>query len=58
MDAEQISGGDRVNHDTYGLGTVREVIGTGDKAQAVVDFDEHGKKTLLLEWAPLEVAGR
>ncbi len=53
VDAEQIQAGDTVVHDVYGDGTVREVIGTGDKAQAVVDFPQKGRKTLLLAWAPL-----
>jgi hypothetical protein len=35
---------------------VREVIGTGDRAEAVVDFDRQGTKTLMLAWAPLEKA--
>ncbi len=38
-----------------GDGVVREVVGTGDRAEAVVTFDE-GDKRLLLAWAPLEKA--
>jgi DNA helicase II / ATP-dependent DNA helicase PcrA len=53
VSAEEISVGDRVRHDTWGMGTVRELIGHDDRAQAVVIFDGPGKKTLLLEWAPL-----
>jgi DNA helicase-2/ATP-dependent DNA helicase PcrA len=52
----EIAAGDRVRHDTWGMGTVREVIGSGDKAQAVINFDKEGKKTVLLVWAPLEKA--
>ncbi|HET9258870.1 MAG TPA: DNA helicase PcrA [Acidimicrobiia bacterium] len=54
--AGQIAPGDRVRHDKWGLGTVREVIGEGDRAEAEVIFDTQGKKRLLLAWAPLEVA--
>ncbi|CAN5868832.1 DNA helicase PcrA [soil metagenome] len=48
--------GDRVRHDKWGLGTVREIVGTGDRAEAEVMFDTQGKKRLLLAWAPLEKA--
>jgi DNA helicase-2/ATP-dependent DNA helicase PcrA len=49
-----LAGGDRVRHTHWGAGTVREVIGSGDRAEAVVDFDRQGTKTLMLAWAPLE----
>ncbi len=52
----QVGPGDRVRHDKWGLGTVREVIGEGDRAEAEVMFDTQGKKRLLLAWAPLEKA--
>jgi len=32
---------------------VVSVAGEGDKAEAVVEFDGEGQKTLLLAWAPL-----
>jgi DNA helicase II / ATP-dependent DNA helicase PcrA len=54
VDAGEISRGDRVRHMKWGLGTVREVIGQGDRAEAEIMFDTHGKKRLLLAWAPLE----
>ncbi len=46
--------GDRVTHDTFGLGTVVQVEGTGDKAMAHVDFRDEGTKRLLLRYAPVE----
>lgn len=46
--------GDRVRHSHWGEGVVREIVGTGDRAEAVVEFDSHGTKRLLLAWAPLE----
>ena len=56
MEAGEIGPGDRVRHDKWGLGTVREVVGLGDRAEAEVMFDTQGKKRLLLSWAPLERA--
>ncbi|MEX2623717.1 MAG: DNA helicase PcrA [Acidimicrobiia bacterium] len=52
--ASDIGPGDRVRHDKWGLGTVREVIGNDDRAEAEVVFDSEGKKRLLLAWAPLQ----
>jgi DNA helicase-2/ATP-dependent DNA helicase PcrA len=46
--------GDRVSHDTFGLGTVIEVNGQGDRAEASIDFDSFGQKRLLLRYAPVE----
>ncbi|MGL4173855.1 MAG: DNA helicase PcrA [Actinomycetota bacterium] len=46
--------GDRVTHDTFGMGTVVEVEGAGDKTQAHVDFGgDRGVKRLLLRYAPV-----
>ncbi|HLT95219.1 MAG TPA: DNA helicase PcrA [Acidimicrobiia bacterium] len=56
VSAGEISAGDRVRHDKWGLGTVREITGSGDNAEAEVMFDVQGKKRLLLAWAPLEKA--
>ncbi|WP_270886285.1 DNA helicase PcrA [Pedococcus sp. 5OH_020] len=47
--------GDKVTHDSYGLGTVVKTEGEGDKTQAHVDFGgETGVKRFLLRYAPLE----
>jgi DNA helicase-2/ATP-dependent DNA helicase PcrA len=54
--AGEVGPGDRVRHDKWGLGTVREIVGDGDRAEAEVMFDTQGKKRLLLAWAPLERA--
>jgi DNA helicase II / ATP-dependent DNA helicase PcrA len=56
VDPSSIGPGDRVRHGKWGLGTVREVVGAGDRAEAEVMFDTQGKKRLLLAWAPLEKA--
>jgi len=52
----EVGPGDRVRHQKWGLGTVREIVGEGDRAEAEVMFDTQGKKRLLLAWAPLERA--
>jgi DNA helicase II / ATP-dependent DNA helicase PcrA len=49
-----LSGGDRVSHDSFGLGTVVTVEGAGDKAVASIDFGSQGVKRLLLRYAPVE----
>ncbi|WP_338748410.1 DNA helicase PcrA [Janibacter alittae] len=50
-----LADGDKVTHDSFGLGTVIRVEGAGDKAMAHVDFGgEDGVKRLLLRYAPLE----
>ncbi len=47
--------GDRVTHDSFGLGTVIRVEGEGERAMAHVDFGgESGVKRLLLRYAPVE----
>ena len=46
--------GDKVSHDSFGLGSVVEVTGTGDKTVALVDFGSAGQKRLLMRYAPVE----
>ena len=44
--------GDKVNHTSFGNGTVLSLEGAGDKTVAKVKFDI-GEKRLLLRYAPL-----
>ncbi|MEU1289058.1 DNA helicase PcrA [Kitasatospora sp. NPDC005856] len=53
-EAVSLAVGDRVTHDSFGLGTVVAVTGAGDRAQATVDFGTEGRKQLLLRYAPVE----
>ena len=46
--------GDRVSHDTFGLGTVVQISGEGDRAEATINFGQLGEKRLLLRYAPVE----
>ncbi|MDN6373849.1 MAG: ATP-binding domain-containing protein, partial [Brevibacterium aurantiacum] len=52
-----VSVGEKVSHESFGLGTVTEVNGVGDKTVAVVDFGSLGTKRLLLRYAPIEKLG-
>jgi DNA helicase-2/ATP-dependent DNA helicase PcrA len=46
--------GDRVLHDSFGMGTVVTLEGAGDKAVASIDFGSQGVKRLLMRYAPVE----
>ncbi len=50
-----LSTGDRVCHDSFGLGTVVTVDGAGEKAAATVDFGgDYGVKRFVLRYAPIQ----
>jgi DNA helicase-2/ATP-dependent DNA helicase PcrA len=50
-----LSAGDKVTHDSFGLGTVVSVDGAGEKAAASIDFGgDYGVKRLILRYAPVE----
>jgi DNA helicase-2/ATP-dependent DNA helicase PcrA len=53
-DALDLRVGDDVHHAKFGDGVITAIEGTGDKAEAVVQFAGVGEKRLLLAWAPLE----
>lgn len=40
--------GDRVNHDKYGLGTVKNVDGSGTHTTVIIDFGSQGTVRLML----------
>jgi DNA helicase-2/ATP-dependent DNA helicase PcrA len=47
--------GDRVTHDAWGMGTVVGLRGSGEGAQAQIDFGAGtGLKWLMLRYAPLD----
>ncbi|MQA02831.1 MAG: DNA helicase PcrA [Streptosporangiales bacterium] len=51
----ELSIGDRINHDRFGMGKVVGVSGGGDKAQAKIDFGaDVGEKTFVLRYAPIQ----
>lgn len=49
------SGGENVRHETFGLGKVVGVSGSGARAQVTVIFETAGKKRLLVKYANLSV---
>ncbi len=52
--AMELAVGERVSHDTFGLGTVVAVAGADEKAEATINFGQYGEKRLLLRYAPVE----
>ncbi len=54
LTAADLRPGDKVTHDSYGLGTVRSVTDKGANSDAVIDFGASGVKRLMLRFAPLE----
>jgi DNA helicase-2/ATP-dependent DNA helicase PcrA len=49
--------GQLVRHPTFGLGRIREMSQSGKNTRVVVDFNTAGRKTLVLEYAKLQVVG-
>jgi DNA helicase-2/ATP-dependent DNA helicase PcrA len=46
--------GDDVEHPAFGEGVIVEISGTGEKAEATINFPGVGTKHLSLAWAPLK----
>ncbi|WP_394215593.1 UvrD-helicase domain-containing protein [Brachybacterium vulturis] len=50
----QLAVGDRITHDSFGMGTVTEVAGQGERTQIEVQFKApHGAKRLVLRYAAI-----
>ncbi len=45
--------GERVEHNRFGPGLVKEITGEVPELKAVIDFDQYGTKVLLLKYAKL-----
>jgi DNA helicase-2/ATP-dependent DNA helicase PcrA len=50
----ELAVGDRVLHQSFGMGQVRSLTGEGDRAEATIDFGNYGERRLLLRYAPVE----
>ncbi|HEX6910287.1 MAG TPA: 3'-5' exonuclease, partial [Longimicrobium sp.] len=53
-DAPTLRKGARVRHPSFGAGTVMELSGFADNVKATIDFDNVGRKTVVLKYANLE----
>jgi DNA helicase-2/ATP-dependent DNA helicase PcrA len=53
-DIPSLAPGDRVVHDSFGMGTVIALEGAAEKSVASIDFGSEGVKRLLLRYAPVE----
>ncbi|MDX2378954.1 MAG: 3'-5' exonuclease, partial [Acidimicrobiia bacterium] len=49
--------GDGVEHPSFGEGVIIDIAGTGEKAEATINFPGVGTKHLALAWAPLKKLG-
>ena len=49
--------GDDVSHPAFGEGVIIDITGSGDRAEATVNFSGVGTKHLALAWAPLTRRG-
>ena len=54
QDTPRFVKGERVVHETFGSGSVVEISGFGRDLKVTVDFDQIGRKKLLLRYAALE----
>jgi DNA helicase-2/ATP-dependent DNA helicase PcrA len=55
--AGQFRKGQLVRHPTFGLGRIVEVSDMGQHTRAVIEFNQAGRKTLILQYARLEAVG-
>ena len=49
--------GQLVRHPQFGIGRISEVTDMGQHTRAIVDFNQAGRKTLILQYARLEPVG-
>ena len=50
---EQLSVGQTVEHNRFGVGVIKSMSGAAPDMKAVIDFEEYGEKLLLLKYAKL-----
>jgi DNA helicase II / ATP-dependent DNA helicase PcrA len=61
VENEHLSGqfkkGQLVRHPTFGMGRIAEISDMGQQTRAIIDFNQAGRKTLILQYARLEAVG-
>jgi DNA helicase-2/ATP-dependent DNA helicase PcrA len=55
--ATQFARGQLVRHPTFGMGRIAEISDMGQHTRAVIEFNQVGRKTLILQYARLEPIG-
>ena len=53
----QLSAGQFIEHERFGVGEVLRVEGTGENVKALINFKNAGEKQLLLKFARFRVLG-
>jgi DNA helicase-2/ATP-dependent DNA helicase PcrA len=55
--SSQFRRGQLVRHPSFGIGRIAEISDMGQQTRAVIEFNQVGRKTLILQYARLEVVG-
>ena len=56
-DGQRLSVGSVIEHPRFGRGKVVVLEGSGDNRKATVEFDETGRKQLLLKFSRFKIVG-
>ncbi len=50
-----LAAGQRVEHNRFGQGTIKDIFGDATGRKAKIDFDNYGEKTLMLNYAKIRI---
>ena len=53
--SQELKVGQRIEHNRFGYGVIRQITGTGMDLKAKILFDSFGEKILLLKYAKIRV---
>ena len=51
----ELRAGQRIEHNRFGAGTIKQLSGTAPDVKAVIEFDNFGEKILLLKYAKVRI---